>query len=467
MGRERQLAGKSGLALVASAFFVFMPLAAFSKETGVLLPGYLAIIELSLLRFRGTDACRRAMIALYAIFLVIPVVLGVLYLGTYGQRFLIETHRALGMELGQRLMTEWRVIMIYLFQIIVPMRRNMGFFHDDINLSDGLFEPIGTLASLSGILLLLASAVWTMRRQPLYACGVLLFFAGHALESSVFPLELMFEHRNYLPSFGIILAGTALLTAAVKSKSLRMSLCAITLALLSIVGYSRTAFWSNAATMYPGFYAVHPESERAAWMVAELLSSSGEYDLALRVLDGSDDVSVELHRLHILCRRDGGLPPGSFDLRLLDRQPVPSSATMTTLTGLAQLIVDDTCRVDQSEFLGLLDHAVQTPIAFEWQAYKLLYYAAHLRWRVGDHEYAIALLEDAHHLYPQDPVPLFLATEWLSDMGRRDKASAMFDRATEIARLSRKDFSAMQRAVAEILREAFGDSPGSAAELED
>ena len=36
--------------------------------------------------------------------------------------------------------------------------------------------------------------------------GILFFLAGHALESSIFPLEIYFEHRNYLPAVGLALA---------------------------------------------------------------------------------------------------------------------------------------------------------------------------------------------------------------------------------------------------------------------
>jgi len=51
-----------------------------------------------------------------------------------------------------------------------------------------------------------ASAV--IRRQkegPIVAFGVLFFLGGHLLESTILPLEIAHEHRNYLPMYGILL----------------------------------------------------------------------------------------------------------------------------------------------------------------------------------------------------------------------------------------------------------------------
>jgi hypothetical protein len=77
--------------------------------------------------------------------------------------------------------------------------------------------------------LLILSILWR-KRFPIVAFAVLWFLVGHSLESTVFPLEIIHEHRNYLPALGPLLALTYLLLFALPSKmpnSLRIALVAL------------------------------------------------------------------------------------------------------------------------------------------------------------------------------------------------------------------------------------------------
>jgi len=76
----------------------------------------------------------------------------------------------------------------------------LGFYHDDFQASAGWLTPWTTLPAVLGLLCVALAALVVRRRFPLFAFAVLFFLAGHLLESTVFPLELVFEHRNYLPS---------------------------------------------------------------------------------------------------------------------------------------------------------------------------------------------------------------------------------------------------------------------------
>ena len=69
-----------------------------------------------------------------------------------------------------------------------------------------LFPPWTTLPALASIPALLRLALVVRKKQPLVSLGVLWFFTGHLLESTILPLEIAHEHRNYLPLLGIIIA---------------------------------------------------------------------------------------------------------------------------------------------------------------------------------------------------------------------------------------------------------------------
>jgi tetratricopeptide (TPR) repeat protein len=47
---------------------------------------------------------------------------------------------------------------------------------------------------------LIGLAIYRLRKWPIVCFTVLFFFLNHAIESSIIPLELIFEHRNYLPT---------------------------------------------------------------------------------------------------------------------------------------------------------------------------------------------------------------------------------------------------------------------------
>ncbi|MCY0536413.1 hypothetical protein, partial [Klebsiella pneumoniae] len=49
------------------------------------------------------------------------------------------------------------------------------------------------------------------KRAPSIPAGWFFFLVAHLVESSFLPLEMYYEHRNYLPSFGLLLAATGLL----------------------------------------------------------------------------------------------------------------------------------------------------------------------------------------------------------------------------------------------------------------
>jgi len=102
--------------------------------------------------------------------------------------------------MGQRLLTEPRVLMEYLDLLWLPRPFTPGLFNDQIKASLSLWSPATTLPALLTVLGLIVGAWWLRRRWPAFALAILFYFVGQSLESSTIPLELYFEHRNYLPA---------------------------------------------------------------------------------------------------------------------------------------------------------------------------------------------------------------------------------------------------------------------------
>ena len=106
----------------------------------------------------------------------------------------------------ERVLTQMRILVEYIAKILLIYPIDYGLFHDDFVVSRSLLNPVSTALSLVLVLSLIGFAVWKRAIYPFIAFGILWFFAGHVLESSFVGLVLYFEHRNYLPSLGIIFA---------------------------------------------------------------------------------------------------------------------------------------------------------------------------------------------------------------------------------------------------------------------
>ena len=109
----------------------------------------------------------------------------------------------------ERMMTQWRVVIFYISLLIYPHPSRLNLDHD-FSVSHALFSPPTTILSLLFIIGFLCLAIFSMRRNRLLAFAIFWFFGNLVIESSIIPLELVFEHRVYLPSMGLIMLAVAL-----------------------------------------------------------------------------------------------------------------------------------------------------------------------------------------------------------------------------------------------------------------
>ena len=87
---------------------------------------------------------------------------------------------------------------------MLPNLAEMGLHHDDFVISKTLLSPWTTLPAIAGLLALAVGALVLRKKHPLITFGIVFFFVAHALESTIIPLEIAFEHRNYLPSYNFV-----------------------------------------------------------------------------------------------------------------------------------------------------------------------------------------------------------------------------------------------------------------------
>ena len=187
---------------LGAGWLMFWPLSIWSKESGLLFPLFV-LVTTFVLPSPGIAHGRKqawivsaALLALAAIATAMITYLGSGWLdGAYAMR---------PFTLAERLMTEARVLWFYAAQIIVPNQAAFGLYLDDFTLSSSILTPITTLPAIIGWGVVAAAIVYWRRQQPILCFAGAWFLAGHALESSILPLEIAHEYRNYLPSIGLI-----------------------------------------------------------------------------------------------------------------------------------------------------------------------------------------------------------------------------------------------------------------------
>jgi tetratricopeptide (TPR) repeat protein len=290
LGRLRMQAGKNGMVHILTGLLLFGSLAVFSKENGILLPLYMLVLEATLFRFRDHQGNRdKRIIGFFSLTVALPALLTLLVL-IFDPRSLVN-YGVRTFDMQERLMTEARVLIFYLKMIIAPSVSELGLYHDDIRISRGLLDPPETLVSILVLAGLIVTAISLSARKALFSLGILWFFAGHVLESTVISLEIAHEHRNYLADYGILLAVCSMISQARTQhlgSVIRIGGPALFMLMFSYTTWLRAGQWSDNINHAVYEARHHPQSPRAVFAAGRIFSR-----LALENVPGSEQKAFE------------------------------------------------------------------------------------------------------------------------------------------------------------------------------
>lgn len=257
-----------------------------SKEIAVLLPLYILVLEVTLLREVPRPKMWRWW---FWGGLCLPLFIFWGYLAAKFSSWILPSYALRDFSLDERLLTEARILWDYIGQMLIPRASSLGLFHDDIVVSRSLLSPYQTLIAIVGWVFLIFVLIKQWQRWPVPAFGVLWFLAGHSLESSVLPLELYFEHRNYLPLAGVMLAlvlevdillQRGLISVVHRTFMLGVGAWALLLCSLTL---QQSLLWGDFPRLAATWAQSHPNSDRAQGMWAAVLSDAGRSEVAARI----------------------------------------------------------------------------------------------------------------------------------------------------------------------------------------
>lgn len=281
-------------------------LAVLSKANGVLLPLLTLLIERLLpVPWRTLDETNAAVgrraaagygfIQIFALWL--PTAIVIAWLLSQGVPDIL-TGKTYGRpwSVGQRLLTESRVLLDYLRLLLLPHPYTSGLFNDQITASRSLLSPPSTLFAILVVLGLLAGGIVARKRWPPLSLALLFYFGGQLIESTVVPLELYFEHRNYLPAMLLFWplalwicgvpqrasANLALLPAMRTTP--RAAIATVLIVTLAAMTHARADLWGNTHEQALVWAHLNPDSSRAQANATQAELASGHPELAIRPL---------------------------------------------------------------------------------------------------------------------------------------------------------------------------------------
>jgi len=279
-GRKLMIAGRKtvGLWFVLAGIGGCGMLGVLSKENAALLPLFVILLEFFIFPNEWPWRSWRRLPSQKRIVIWVLATLAVLAILLLAVNYSLAHYQNREFTMHERLLTEARVLFFYISLLFVPDITRLGHQHDDIAVSTSILTPWTTLPSVLGVALLILAGFWLRKRNPLLGLGILWFFAGHLMESTIIPLEIAHEHRNYLPSFGFALGIASLLAYPTpNARRRRLTWAAFVFIAIAFAGttYQRSSQWSDYNSFYRYEIAHHPRSARIQVGYSMLLETQG------------------------------------------------------------------------------------------------------------------------------------------------------------------------------------------------
>ncbi len=441
-GRERHRAGawRSGYVWISLGIGLFGLLATLSKENGILICLLALALEATLLRgFPSPPGWR----VWKLLFLYGPLALLALVVAWRFDSMVLAPYAIRDFTLIERLMTQARVLVEYLGLTVAPVPSALGLYHDDYVPSRGLFAPAATFWSGLLIVGLLVLALAARRRAPVFAFGVLWFFIGHLLESTIFPLELYFEHRNYLPLAGPVFALSfygIVLAERIESPSAKRALClfpVLYLSILAAVSFNEARLWGDPVRQAYTWAQEKPESLRAQERLANVWQVLGEHKKAATLYQAMAnrhplDAGAYLAWLSLGCYDDTVALPNKQTLLARIEHAVYSNAPIASLDVIVTTKEKRSCPRINDQYVFEIINALRGNPAYKPHLTNLGFLAGRLHATNGNLDGAIKSLDMAYAAQPRVDIA-FMQAGLLATAGLYDDALRYLERARQAA----------------------------------
>jgi hypothetical protein len=280
-----------------------------------------------------------------------------------------------GFTMEERALTESRILFYYLRLFFAPSLSELSLYHDDFTISSNLFQPMTTLLSVLGLVLVSWVAILFRRKYPLFLFAWGWFLISHALESTVFSLELVHEHRNYFAfvGFAVFIADLPRHFPAPRLHPLFFLIIGAFVAQCAFITWQRAQIWSSPLEHAAFEAEMHPQSSRAnyqlGYMYIDILGRTGDKHYIDYIKSAMQQARMAYHPISgpwfaSLHLTQYGEPIDNALLQELTqrlREKPFDNANISHLAAFAECQISDTCHVPHHEAVNLFAAAFDNP----------------------------------------------------------------------------------------------------------
>ncbi|MFC1837669.1 tetratricopeptide repeat protein [Thermodesulfobacteriota bacterium] len=253
-------------------------LALGSKENAATLPFFILLYEWYFFQDLRLDWLRKRLLPILGVLFLLACI-AIFFLGLHPLASIMKGYGSRDFTMEQRVLTEIRVVLFYISLLFLPYPARLNLDHD-FNLSLSLLNPPATFLSLCVLAGLFCLAIILGKRERIVSFSILWFLGNLIIESSVIGLEIIFEHRTYLPSMLPVLA-LVMTGSRIPAKRWMQVLAATLIVLLfSAWTYQRNLVWQDEVTLRRDAAAKAPVKPRALAILANALERKGQFEEA-------------------------------------------------------------------------------------------------------------------------------------------------------------------------------------------
>lgn len=387
--------------IVAAFFVCFGYMGILAKENAIQTGLLLWALELTIL----ARLSWRPSVLFQSAFFLAPILLLFIYLFTINDVLSGYEHR--DFTLKERLLTQAVIFWEYLSKIFIPTPSRLHLFNDGGPTYSQVVGEIIVLVSLIGIVSSLTFAVLMRRKYPWLSFAILFFCFSHILESTFIPLEMNFEHRNYLPSVGLLLGFLVSLFLIWSSSRLQaysprigVSLVLVWGIYLSGVSMLEARTWGSSKSFALSSLVDRPDSYRARQEAAAFFMAHEEYLTTANILYSIDTdfkvyAGTYAQLLLLKCyEKDLPLPTHEEIERIFEAAPTDLGVEMALhdIWKVKRSNVDNCRHITWEQFLTYINALIRNEHFSGSLNLKLL--ASFIHADNQRHQEAIKLLED-------------------------------------------------------------------------
>jgi tetratricopeptide (TPR) repeat protein len=265
-----------------------------SKENAAILPVTILLLDYLFFYNLVDEDKRKKLKRVYviSIFLLMAVIA---YVGTGRIMGYIHGYGHRDFSLIERLLTEPRIVFFYLYLLFIPNINLLNLSHDFV-ISKSIINPPQTFLAISGIAILLIAAFVFRKKHNVLSFAILWYLGNLVIESTIIPLELVFEHRAYLPGimvFFLISSGIIYVIRSVLKNDKAILITSLLLILYGNGTYLRNFVFRTPISLWFDVAQKSPNQARAYANLGKAYADHGYYSEAKEAYEKAIEIKPD------------------------------------------------------------------------------------------------------------------------------------------------------------------------------